>query len=219
MQSFGFDNDKIKANGFKKFKGEKGRKYIGALVPLSGPDAQDFFKGSATHYHESSQKRFLCLSDESKGIKEHCCTYEYAGSDAAWRIGAVLVVYRVADDNPNKIVGIADVLPWIFSPTIFTTLKTIYADHGHVDMSLECQDSTYQKFVILPKKGVAWKNDEKSKAYVTSQAKKQFENLPKQIASKMSLGEIRELLGVSTGSAEDAASSMDLGSISSSLAG
>jgi hypothetical protein len=218
MKSFGFD-EKIKTNGFKKFKGEKGKKYIGALVPLSGPDAQDFFKGSATHYHEGSQKRFLCLSDEDKGIKEHCCTSDYAGSDPVWRIGAVLVLYRVADDNSNKIVGIADVIPWIFNPTIFTTLKTIFADHGHVDMSFECQDSTYQKFVILPKKGVMWKNDEKSKSYVMAQAKKQFENLPKQIATKMSLGEIREILGGGISSAEDAASSLDLGSISSSLSG
>lgn len=217
MKSFGFENDKIKSNGFKKFKGEKGKKYIVALVALSGVDGKDFFKGDLTHYHSASQKRFLCQSNDENGTKEICCTYEYEGSDPQWRVGCVIVVYKV--NHEGKISGIEDVVPWIFNSTIFSTLKSIYGDHGAVDLSLECQDSTYQKFVILPKKGAAWKTDEKTKSYVLAQAKKQFDNLPKQIASKMGLGEIRELLGISSGTAGDAASDIDLSSISSTLPG
>lgn len=217
MKSFGFENDKIKSNGFKKFKGEKGKKYIVSMIAQGGPDAKDFFKGDQAHYHSGSQKRFLCLSDEDKGTKEVCCTYEYEGSDPSWRVGCVIVMYKVSHDG--KITGVEDVTPWIFNSTIFNTLKSIYSDHGAVDLSLECQDSTYQKFVILPKKGCAWKLEEKAKGYVLAQAKKQFENLPKQIASKLSLGEIREILGISSGTAGDASADMDLSSISSTLPG
>jgi len=211
MESFGFDNKDVKSTSFDKFKGEKGRTYT---VSFAHDDPNKFFVGGKQHYSNRLQKGWACLSTATS--QEVCCTHDYDGNEAKWRIGCILVVYRV-DDGVVK--GIDKVLPWTFSAKQFELLKKIYKEFGHVDLTLTCTNGEYQNFDVLPKKNCAWMGNDKLKEYVLANSKKMYERLPKMISTKMSEAEIRENLGLGGGSASDSASGLDLSNIAGSLDG
>lgn len=214
VRSFGFDEGKdIKDNSFPKFKGEKGQTYV---FGFAWDVPNEIFRMSEGHYSNSLQQGWQCLSDESKGIKECCCTASYDGMEAKKKIGCAIVLYKFDANDNNKITGVKDVVSWTFSPKVFQSLRAIYSEHGLVDIVATCTDTKYQSFTFVPKKGSAWTQTDKSKEFVKNKADKIYKILPKLLYAKKSLSEIRELLGLNAGSS-DASTGMSLDGIAGSL--
>lgn len=198
----------IKDTSFQKYKGEKGREDI---IGFATDNPKEFFKAANGHYCKSAEKGWLCLSTDSE--KAICCTADYDGSEPKMKVGTVLVVYNTED---GIIKGIKSVLPWIISPKVFNQLLAIYRVHGHVDIAATCTDSKFQNFTFVPMKESAWQKTEKTKEFVKGKSSAIYKSLDKMLYSKVSVAEIREHLGMSSGSM-DASSGLDLSGIAGTL--
>lgn len=210
MESFGFEKKDIQSSNFDKFKGEKGKTYV---VGFARENPEEIFMGVKQHFSQRLSKGWQCLS--KGGEKSVCCTHDYDGNEAKWRVGTVIVIYRLDEDD--KIKGIQELKPWVFGAPMYENLKKIYKEYGLVDLSLTCTDTTFQNFTILPKKICAWVSDEKTKALVESKSEKHYDTLPKLFNKKISEAEIKEHLGIGGDGADDASSDMDLSDLSNSL--
>jgi hypothetical protein len=211
VQSFGAGNKNVKNNGFERYKGEKGKiERVGIVFDLEG--GEDPFSGAETHYHEGSNTRFMCKSENDGDAV--CCTASYKGNDPTWKIMAAIVVYQVTD---GKVTG-GKVLPWVFNSKTYKLLERINSDFpwGKHDLELECTDTKYQSFTIVAKKESLWNSDEKFKETCLASASKVKKNVKSFLGRDLSLQEIRETLGLET-STDDASSGMDLGGLASSL--
>jgi hypothetical protein len=217
VKAFGFDEGKdVRDNTIPKFKGEKGREDV---IGFAWDIPSEIFRMAKGHYSKTHQKGWMCLSDEEKGIQEVCCSYEYDGNEAKTKVGCPIVVYKYEKDSSSgqiKITGIKDVIVWTFSPKVFQQLRGIYLEHGLVDIVASCTNTDFQNFTFVPRKGSAWTGSEKYKEFVKTKATKIYTILPKLLYTKHSLSEIREYLGISSGSS-DASTGLDLGSISGSI--
>lgn len=209
MQSFGFENDNVKSSTWEKFAGEKGKTY---LVSFAAENQSDFFLGVEQHYSNRLETGWQCLSTPQS--QEICCTHEYDGSEAKWRVGTVLVVYKTNEDGAAT--GIEKIVPWIFSAKVFDQLKRIFKEYGHVDLLLTYTDTKYQTFTVMPKRSCVWLSSEKLKGYTLPKAATAYKQLPKMLANKISLAEIKEHLGLG-GVAADSASSLNLDDLASSI--
>jgi hypothetical protein len=212
VKSFGFDEGKdIRDNSIPKFKGEKGRDDI---FGFAWDVPNEIFRVADGHYSKTLQKGWQCLSDPEKDIKEVCCSYDYDGNEAKKKVGCAIVLYKF--DSDKKITGIKDIVSWTFSPKTFQQLRAIYLEHGLVDIMASCTNTDFQNFTFVPKKGCAWLQSEKTKEFVKGKADKIYKTLPKLLYSKLSLSEIREHLGISSGNS-DASTGMALDGIAGSL--
>jgi hypothetical protein len=219
IKSFGFDEGKdIKDNSTPKFKGEKGREEV---FGFAWDVPSEIFRAVKGHYSKTHQKGWQCLSNEETKTMEVCCTHEYDGNEAKTKIGCAIVLYKYEKDpNTQQIVikGIKDVMMWTFSPKTFQQLRGIYLEHGLVDIVATCTNTDFQNFTFVPRKGSTWTQREDSKNFVKGKATKIYNSLPKLMYNKCTISEIREHLGIASGSS-DASTGMDLGGIANSLGG
>lgn len=205
VQSFGADSDEIKSVKFKSFKGKAGQQVRAGIV-YTDPNAM--FKGAKIHYHN---RYFLCKSTDTK--KEVCCTHNYKGNTAKWRIGAVIVIYTMSDDGSK----LKDwyVTPWIFSETMYNKLKTANREFPltNHDITLTCTNEEFQNIDVQSCSKSFWTSKEEFKKKVLEAATPYMDQVAKNIASDLTVTEIRELLGCDIPGSDDAAEDVDIDSI------
>jgi hypothetical protein len=211
---FGFDNKDMRSEVQDRFKMEMGKTYI---ISFATEDPNSVFVGCKMHYSKSLKQGWKCLSTSTS--KEICCTQDYDGNEAKPRIGCVIVIYS---DDEDELTGkttrkVKSVKPWIFGGSVYDNLIKIYKIHGMVDLQVTCKDATYQTIgSLVPEKAQAWTTNENLKASILAKAKKLYSTLPKMLAPTKSISEIKEILGISSGSAE-ASTGLTLDSVAGNL--
>lgn len=203
VMTFGADNDNVKSTNFAKYKGKAGQR---DRVGIVYEDPKQMFRGCLTHYKD---KYFVCKStDEKKAI---CCTHGYEGNRARWKIGCVLIIYKM---DGAKVTGYK-LLPWVFSEKMYQKLKTANLEFpldAH-DFYLTCTNEEFQNIDIQSCKDSIWLKKDEFKKKVISEAKDFLEDMSRNLAHDISLEEIRELLGLDTPGSEDAATDVNFGDV------
>jgi hypothetical protein len=196
LELFGFDNEEIKGGMFDKYKGKKGETHRCAIV-YSDPKAM--VAGTLSHYKE---RFFRCK-------KGKCC--EVCGP-AKWRVGAVLIKYATDKLGTIKKPFSYDLYPWIFSEATYGKLKAINSEFplANHDIKISCDNEEYQHLNITVCNESIWTSKDELKTLVLDQAKPIWESVKKSIASDLSVEEINDLLGLSTGPGSDPSVKIDL---------
>lgn len=200
-QEFGIDNDEIKHTQFNKYQGKKGQE---DRVGLVFEDPKKAFVGVKCYFH---QRYFL-----AKETAEFKALVEPKLGLPKWRVGCLLAKYRM--DNDGKLVGY-DLVPWIFKEKMYANLKSVNKEFpldAH-DLKLKCTNEQFQNIEILSCKESFWRKNEKLKQRIIAESKVHFDMIKKNLASDLSMEEIKELFGVDTAGSEDAAQDVDLGGV------
>lgn len=204
VQDFGADSDDIKSVKFKSFKGKAGETVRAAFVY---EDPKKMFKGAKIHYNN---RYFLCKSDDKTGKKEICCTHNYKGNKPKWRVGGVLIIYTMSQDG--KKLESWKVEPWIFSETMYSKLKTANREFpldSH-DIMLTCTNEDFQNIDVQSCSASLWTSKDEFKEKVLSAARPFIDEVADNIASDLTVTEIRELMGTDTPGTDDAAEDVNL---------
>lgn len=200
VSEFGFDNEEIKGDRPENFKGKKG---ILNRIGLVFVNSSTPFSGVKMHYKE---RYFQC-----KG--SICC--EKLGAPR-YRIGAVVIVYATDNlGNVKKEFGY-EIKPWMFGDQTYSKLKNANSEFPLMshDIKVNCTNQDYQNLDFTPCKESIWQSKDDFKKKVLAEAKPTWEYLKKNLASNLSIEEIKDLLGESTETAQDpGASSIDLENI------
>lgn len=106
-----------------------------------------------------------------------------------------------------------EVMPWVFSATVFTNLKKVNSEwplEQH-DVKVTC---TVKKgmatYDFTPCKQTIWQSNEKIKKAALEQFPALMEEAKGNLASDMSTEEIKELLGLDSPGSEDAAVNINM---------
>lgn len=223
FQEFGFDdNDSGIGSRAKKFKGEKGKTYRISFVWWPGIESDDFdasnlmpaegeedkltprFIGAPRNYHEKVGYVINKGPEYTKLLGENPRT-QIATLIVSWPLGS-----NGQPDKDSLFSGMPDVVPWIFSQEKYTKLKKMHGSgywmHDH-DVQMDCEDSTYQKFNFLPAKQSIFKemlksNNAKGKEiaqHIINRVRQMAPNLGREIGMDLTLEQLKEKLGISSG--------------------
>lgn len=199
IETFGFENEDIKSGLYDKYKGKKGEVHRAAIVYT---DPKAMFAGAKAHFN---QRFFLCKNDI-------CCK---RCGPAKWRVGAVLCKYNTDKQGmPKKPFGY-ELLPWIFSEQTYTKLKNTNSEFplASHDIKISCTNDEYQHLDINPCQESLWQGKEEIKSRILEEAKPVWDFIKKSIAQDMTIEEIKELLGLSSGAGSDPTQKLDLDSV------
>lgn len=199
IETFGFDNEDIKGGLYDKYKGKKGEVHRCAIVYV---DPKTMFAGAKVHFN---QRFFLCK-------KDICC--DRCGPPK-WRVGAVLVKYDTdKQGNPKKPFS-WETIPWMFSEQTYTKLKNTNSEFplASHDVKIACTNDEYQHLDINACQECLWQAKDTIKAKVLTEAKPVWDFIKKSIASDMTIEDIKDLLGMSSGSGSDPTQKLDLDSV------
>lgn len=215
IEMFGTDREDIKTRKFNSYKGEGGKTDLLGIVFPDGAKAK--FCGTRVHYHE---RYFICKSkwEKDKLVDPAvCCTATYKGKQAKYRVGAVIIVYRIGKDpetDKDKLMGY-ELMPWIFGEGIYEQLQSTdkeFSLESH-DIKVKCTNADFQNMDIKPTAKSIWRSNEKLKEKVLAQFESKLEDAKKGLASDFSLEEIKEHLGIETPGAEDAAVDINMSDV------
>ena len=199
---FGFENDDIKA-GWDKYSGKKGEVHRCGII-FSDPKAM--FAGVKCHFHT---KYFQCRG----GI---CC--EKLGPPK-WRVGAVLVKYATDKLGNPKQPFAYEILPWMFGPQTWMKVRNLNAEFALTthDVKIACTNEDFQNLDITPCQESIWQMKDELKTKIMNEAKPAWDYVKKGLASNLSAEEIKDLLNMSSGSAVDPTSKLDLDKVLSQI--
>lgn len=225
FQEFGFGhNDTGIGTRTKKFKGEKGKTYRLGFVWWAGMDSDDFdasnlipaegtdesvltpkFIGAPRNYHK----------DAGYVINKGPEYTALLGENPRMQIATIVVAWPLGNngqpDKDSLFSGMPEVMPWIFSQDKYEKLKKMHGSgywmHDH-DVQADCEDATYQKFNFLPAKQNIFKemlksNNAKGKEiaqFIIDRVRQMAPTLGREIGQDLTLDQLKEKLGVSTGS-------------------
>lgn len=210
VESFGLEREDIQPSRFQRFKMKGGQQERAGIV-YANP--KSIFKGALVHYKD---RYFICKSEGQKPSdkKEICCLHSYDGNRSKWRVGCVLVVYDIEKkDGKEKLKGY-NLIPWIFGEKMYDKMRGLDFPVTEHDLRLKCTNEEFQNIDITPAKSSLWQSNEELKKKVLAEAEEMFSEIPRNLASDLSVTEIRELLGIDAPGAEDAAEDIgDIGDI------
>lgn len=199
VETFGFENEDIKGGVYDKYKGKKGEVHrLGVIYT----DPKSMFAGSKVHFN---QRFFLC----KKGV---CC--EKCGPPK-WRVGAVVIKYGTDKQGAVKQPFSYEIMPWLFSEGAYLKLKTTNSEFplASHDIKVSCTNDEYQHLDINPCQESIWQAKEELKKKILEEAKPVWDYIKKSIASDLSVEEIKDLLGMSSGAGADPTQKLDLDSV------
>jgi len=223
FQEFGFGhNDAGIGSRAKKFKGEKGKTYRLGFVWWEGMDSDNFdasklvaeegkedgltpkFIGGPRNYHKDVGY-FLNKGPEFTALVGENPRMQIATIIVSWPLGR-----NGQPDKDSLFSGMPDVMPWIFSQDKYEKLKKMHGSgywmHDH-DVQADCEDTQFQKFNFLPAKQNIFKemlksNNEKGKEiaqFIIDRVRQMAPNLGREIGQDLTLDQLKEKLGVSSG--------------------
>ena len=204
IQSFGFENDDIKGGVFTKFKGKKGEI---ARIGIIYTDPKAMFVGAKAHFKD---RFFLCKS----GI---CC--DKLGP-SKYRVGCAIVKYNTDRMGTPKTPFSYELYPWLFSESTFIKLKTLNSEFplASHDIKISCTNDEYQHLDITPCNETIWQAKEELKTAILNEARAIWDNVKRSVASDLSVEEIKELLGDSSGGGgSDPTTTVDLDKVLSTI--
>lgn len=199
VETFGFENEEIKGGIYDKYKGKKGEVHRIGIVYT---DPKAMFAGAKIHFNT---RFFLC----KKGI---CC--EKLGPPK-WRVGAVLCKYSTDRSGNLRTPFAYELLPWMFSEQTYMKLKNVNAEFPLAthDIKISCTNDEYQHLDITPCNEIIWTTKDALKKQVLEEAKPIWEYVKRGLASDLSVEEIKELLGLSTGGGQDPTTNLNLDAV------
>lgn len=199
IETFGFDNEEIKGGLYDKYKGKRNQV---DRVGIVYTDPKAMFAGSKVHYKD---RFFLCK-------KGSCC--EKLGP-SKWRVGSVIVKYSTDRQGNLKKPFSYELYPWIFSEQTYIKLKNVNSEFPLAthDVKISCTNEEYQHLDIAPCQESVWTTKEEIKQEIIKEAKSIWDSIKRSIAGDLSVEEINDLLGISSGPGKDPTSSIDLDSV------
>jgi len=196
IMTFGTDNEDIKG-GYKKYQGKKGETHRAGFVYS---DPKSMFAGAKVHYN---QRYFLCK-------KTICCDKQAP----RWRVGTVIVLYSTDKlGNPKMDPFSYEILPWMFSEQSYNKLRVADSEFPLIshDVKITCTNQEYQNLDINSCKESIWQMKEDFKKKVLEEAKPVWEHVKKNLASDLSVEEIKDLIsGGTEGGADPSATNVNL---------
>jgi hypothetical protein len=205
VMEFGADNDDVKGYSFKSWRAKAGEDYrIGFVFPEGKPGGM--FLGVPIHYKD---RYFVCKSTPDK--KAVCCTHNYDGKKPKWRVGGVIVLYLIDD---GKLRGYK-LHPWVFTDKMYQKFKTANKEFplAQHDLTLKCTNEDYQTIEPTPCKDSYWQKKDELAAKIREEAQSIFDEIGDNLASDLSIEEIKELLGIEESGSGDAAQDVSLGDV------
>lgn len=199
VETFGFENEEIKGGIYDKYKGKKGEVHRIGIVYT---DPKAMFAGAKIHFNT---RFFLCK-------KSICC--EKLGPPK-WRVGAVLCKYSTDRSGNLRTPFAYELLPWMFSEQTYMKLKNVNAEFPLAthDIKISCTNDEYQHLDITPCNEIIWTTKDALKKQVLEEAKPIWEYVKRGLASDLSVEEIKELLGLSTGGGQDPTTNLNLDAV------
>jgi hypothetical protein len=211
IESFGTEREDIHSSKFQKYEPKTGQEDRVGIIPY---EPRKFFKGAPCHFTEDPKRLFLCKSTKEK--KEICCTHGYKGNRPIYRIGCVIIIYDLVKDKEGKAkLKSYTLLPWVFREKMYEKLVSADKEFSldKYDIKLKCVNAEFKTIDVQSCNGIIWSNNADLKKKVLEDAQPLFEEMTHNIASDLGVTEIRELLGIDTPGAEDAATDINLGDV------
>lgn len=207
LESFGADRDDIEGQRFRKYKNKEGNT---DRIGIVYEDPKVMFKGLKAHF---SEKYFGCKSTEKQ--KEVCCTHAYAGNKPRYRIAAVIIVYDLITKDGKQKLKDYEIIPWIFGEGMYGKLSAADKEFplSSHDIKLTCKNEEYQNMDIQSCRESIWGSNKELREKILKEAQTMLEERGRNLASDLSLTEIRDLLGVDTAGSEDAAMDVDIAQV------
>jgi|SRR6056297_1946197 len=205
VQAFGADNDEVRGYSFKSWKAKSGEKYrIGFVFFDENP--KSMFLGVPVHYKD---RYFVCKSTPEK--KAICCTHSYDGNKPRWRVGGVIVMYEMSEKKLRSY----KLKPWVFTDKMYQKLKTANEEFplSRHDLILSCTNEDYQTIEPQPCKESFWQMKDALKNKILDEAKIIHQEVGDNLASDLSIEEVKELLGIDDAGSGDAAENVELGDV------
>jgi len=211
VEEFGFDREDIEPTRFKKYKGKAGKTDRVSIVYAEGKAP---CTGALCHFKD---RYYLCKSTDDK--KEICCQHSYEGNLPKRRIACVLIVYDIVEKNGKNSLKDYELIPWIFSETMYKKLRILGKEWplDQHDLLLTCTNEDFQTIEVNNCKECYWRSKEELKKKILAEAEKIRTTLSRQLAADLSISEVREQLGIDAPGADDAAVDMNLGDVVGSL--
>lgn len=153
-QDFGFDSgdETVSSGKFERFKAKEGETYRVSFVWWPMVNGRPDFSNGTPRF--TGAKRFFIqnvgyILDSGPEIAR------YATQPSKMTVGTVLVIWptnRKGEPDKSRLASDYDVKPWLFSGTIYDTLKTIHKEFnfGEKDLLITCTDTQYQKMNLVP---------------------------------------------------------------------
>lgn len=207
IEEFGFEREDIQPSRFKKYKGKSGRVDRVGIVFAEGQSA---CVGSACHFKD---RYFLCKSTKEK--KEICCLHSYEGNLPKSRIACILVVYDIVEKDGKKSLRGYELLPWIFSDTMYSKLRNMGKEWplDKHDITLTCTNEEFQNIEPMACKESFWRSKPELMKKIIAEASEMRKTLSRQLGADLSVTEIREQLGIDAPGSDDAAVDVNLGDV------
>ena len=209
VESFGAGRDDIQGSKFKKYRGKTGNTdRVGIIYYEDNP--KTMFKGVKSHFKD---RFFVCKSSSTN--REICCLHSYDRNKPEYRVGCALVKYELRKKDGKTKLASYEVLPWIFSAKMYHKIDAVDGEFKLVehDLNLACINEDFQTIEVTPCKESIWQGSPDLKKKIIEEAEGIIEDVGRNLASDLSLTEIRELLGIDAPGSEDAATDIDLGSV------
>jgi hypothetical protein len=205
-EEFGFDNEDVKYAKFQPYKGKKG---VEERVGIVFEDIKTAVKSVKCYYN---QRYFLHKEDP-----EFVRFMESKNQVARTRMGCLLIIYQF-DPTGVKLVGYR-LIPWVFKEKMYSSLRSVnkefpLADH---DLKLKCTNEQFQNIEVTPCKDSIWRKNEKLRDKILAEASVHFDQIKKNLASDLTLTEVKELFGAAASGTDDAAADANLGDIAENL--
>jgi len=212
VESFGPDRTDIEPRSFKKYAPKDGNTdRIGIICE----DRSTMFKGVLTHFKD---RYFVCKSTKEK--KEICCLHTYENNEPRYRVGGAVIQYSTKMvDGKEKVTGY-EILPWIFSETVYKQLIACDKDfplESHDVRVTGTKKGDFLNLNIVPCPNSIWSSNTDLKKKVLADAIKIRENIGKRLATDLSITEIREQLNIDAPGSQDAAADVDVTDIANTL--
>lgn len=207
IEEFGFEREDIQPSRFKKYKGKTGKSDRVGIVFAEG---QQPCVGALTHFKD---RYFLCKSTKDK--KEICCLHSYEGNIPKSRIACVLIVYDIAEKDGKKIMRGYELLPWIFSDTMYVKLRNLSKEWplDKHDITLTCINDEFQNIEVMALKESIWRSKADLQKKILAEAEEIRKGLSRQLGADLSIAEIREQLGIDAPGSDDAAVDVNFGDV------
>lgn len=213
VEAFGADREDIKSSKFQKYKMKTGTTdRIGFIFE----DPKKIFRGALCHV-VPEKRIFMCKSTKEK--KEICCTHAWSGNIPRWHIGCVIIIYNLIQvDGKFKLKDYL-LMPWLFWEKTYGKLQSADKEFpldSH-DVKLTCSNEEFQTIDIQSCRESIWVSNTELKKKVIAEALPIFESINKNLASDLSITEIKENLGIETAGVGDAATDVNLGDVISTI--
>jgi hypothetical protein len=204
---FGDDAEQVKGYSFKSFKGKEGQKE--RLGFVFEDDPKKIFVGVPVHFSKAANRYFVCKSEgDSKAV---CCTHVYEGNKPRWRVGAVIVIYKMDGNKPTGY----KLMPWVFTDKMYQKLKTAGQEFplAKHDVWLSCTNEQYQTMDINSCRESIWQAKPDLRKKIVEESKSIREEVENNLAQDLPIEEVREILGIDAPGSADAAVDTSLGDV------